>query len=281
MSKYSSWLLAAAMTASVAYTSTAVSSAAAAPLGSSWSDISKLPDFFTGNWSDYGPMTDPKVDESYTPAALAYMAHYKPIRDIPYSGIGCKTPGLPIIQHAGMPIKFMYEPGMIAIYIENDSATRFIHLNAPQDPHANPTYLGYSTGHFEGDTLVIESTHFNPDIMFEYGTRIPKPGEKTGIFSSVVFGPHGPNMREVETLRLVGPDTLEDRTTIYDDSVFTKPYVATVHELRRQHGPSAWPREWQCALSDVSAYNGKTDTYDVKSPEDVLKELNADENPGQ
>jgi len=281
MIKTSSWLLAAAMATTVACVSTAGSSATAAPLGSSWADITKLPNFFSGNWTDYGPMTDPKVDVTYTPAALNYMAHYKPIRDIPFAGAGCKTPGLPIIQRAAMPIKFFYEPGMIAIYIENDSATRFIHLNAPQDPDANPTYLGYSTGHFEGDTLVIESTHFNPDIMFEYGLRTPKPGEKTGLFSSVVFGPHGPNMHMVERMRLVDPNTLEIRTTIYDDTVFTKPYVAVVHDLKRQQGAAAWPREWQCSLSDVSAYDGKTNTYNVKSPEEVLKELDSDENPGQ
>jgi hypothetical protein len=46
---------------------------------------------------------------------------------------------MPIIQRAGSPLKFFFEPGLIAIYMENDSATRFIKVNGHHDQVSNPT----------------------------------------------------------------------------------------------------------------------------------------------
>ena len=179
----------------------ALPAVAAAPLGSSWADITKLPDFFTGNWQSMSSFLDNPTKVPFTAQAQAYIAHYKPIEDIPFAGPSCKTPGMPIIQRLGSPLKFFYEPGMIAIYIENSSMTRFIKLNGKHSARPNPTFLGESVGHFEGDTLVVDSVGFD-DILLQYGDL---PGKGTGPFvlpPEVIFGPHGPNLRMVERIRL-------------------------------------------------------------------------------
>jgi len=253
---------------------------AAAPdgLGSKWEDASKMPDFFSGMWESRGGMVDAAVQVGYTDKAKAYIAKYKPSTDLPYAGIGCKTPGMPIIQRSGTPLKFQFTPGLLSIYIENASMTRFIHLNAKHRKESSPTFLGESIAHFEGDTLVVDTVNFRDDIVFQYGLVNPKLGPMGGLeggpsFANVVFGPHGPNLRMVERIRLRDPNTLEVRMTVHDDTVFTGPYEADVQTYVRSAGEAALPGEWQCALSEISYYDPATDDTVSLSPEEALKRL--------
>jgi len=246
---------------------------ASPPLGSSWSDIQKMPDFFTGNWQSVSAMVDVSDGAPYTDKAKAYIVHYKPIHDIPYAGPTCKTPGMPIIQRAGSPLKFFFQPGLIAIYIENDSATRFIKLNGEHDSVSNPTYLGDSVAHFEGDTLVVESTDFADDIIFQYGVS-KKIDSPFGSISGSIFGPHGPNMKMVERIRLIDADTLEDRLTVYDDTVWTKPYVSMpVQIFKRNRGVNGLPREWQCTTAIAMPFDVRANKAIIKDPAEALEEL--------
>jgi hypothetical protein len=249
--------------------------ALAEPLGSTWADVTKLPDFFTGNWQSVTSFLDNPATVPFTAQAQAHIDHFKPLVDIPFAGASCKTPGMPIVQRLGSPLKFFYEPGMIAIYIENSSMTRFIKLNAQHSARPNPTYLGESVGHFEGDTLVIDSTSFD-DILLQY-TDFPGKGTSRFILPpEAIFGPHGPNLRMVERIRLVDPDTLEDQLTIYDDTVWKEPYVSKpVQIFKRNRGEDGFPHEWVCSTAGILAFDpikGKTDEED---PAEVLKRLKA------
>ena len=245
----------------------------AQPLGSSWADVPKLPDFFTGNWQSMSSFLDNPSNVPFTAQAKAYVAHYKPIQDIPFAGAGCPTPGMPIVQRLGSPLKFFYEPGMIAIYIENSSMTRFIKLNGKHSERPNPTFLGESIGHFEGDTLVVDSVGFD-DILLQYGDL---PGQGKGPFvlpPEVIFGPHGPHLRMVERIRLLDPDTLEDQLTVYDDTVWTQPYVSNQGKIfKRNRGEDGWPHEWVCSSADTLTFDPKQDKTIEEDPAEVLKRL--------
>jgi hypothetical protein len=251
----------------------ALPASAAAPLGSSWADITKLPDFFTGSWQSRSSFLDNPTQVPFTAQAQAYIAHYKPVEDIPFAGPTCKTPGMPIIQRVGSPLKFFYEPGMIAIYIENSSMTRFIKLNGKHSARPNPTFLGESVGHFEGDTLVVDSVGFD-DILLQYGDL---PGKGTGPFvlpPEVIFGPHGPNLRMVERIRLIDPDTLQDDLTIYDDTVWKQPYVANSGRIfKRSRGEDGWPHEWVCSSADTLTFDPNQGKTIEEDPAEVLKRL--------
>ena len=251
----------------------ALPAVAAEPLGSKWSDIAKLPDFFSGSWQSKASFLDNPTDTPFTAQAKEYIAHYKPIADIPFAGPNCKTPGMPTVQRLGSPLKFFYEPGMIAIYIENSSMTRFIKLNGKHSERPNPTFLGESVGHFEGDTLVVDSIGFD-DILLQYGDL---PGKGQGPFvlpPDAIFGPHGPNLRMVERIRLLDKDTLEDQTTIYDDTIWTKPYVSNGGRLyKRNRGEAGWPREWVCSVDQTLTFDPGQDKTVVKDPAEVLKQL--------
>jgi hypothetical protein len=248
--------------------------AAAEPLGSSWSDVTRLPDFFTGNWQSTTSFLDNPSNVPLTARARAHIARFEPIKDIPFAGATCKTPGMPIIQRLGSPLKFFYEPGMIAIYIENSSMTRFIKLNATHSARPNPTYLGESVGHFEGNTLVVDSIGFADDILFQYGDL---PGHGTGPFvlpPEAIFGPHGPNLRMVERIRLVDADTLEDQLTIYDDTVWKQPYVSKPLQIfKRNRGAAGWPAEWVCSSGDILTFDPAQNKTIDEDPAEVLKRL--------
>ena len=256
----------------------ALPAAAAERLGSSWADATKLPDFFTGNWQSMSSFLDNPSNVPFTAQAQAYIAHYKPIQDIPFAGASCKTPGMPIIQRVGSPLKFFYQPGMIAIYIENSSMTRFIKLNAKHSARPNPTYLGESVGHFEGNTLVVDSVGFD-DILLQYGDL---PGQGTGPFvlpPEAIFGPHGPNLRMVERIRLLDPDTLEDQLTVYDDTVWKQPYVSNQGKIfKRNRGDAGWPHEWVCNSADTLTFDPSQDKTIEEDPAEVLKRLKKNDN---
>jgi len=262
------------LTAALCSVMLALPVAAAEPMGTKWADVTEIPDFFNGNWESRASFLDNSAAAvPYTAQAQAYVDKYKPIADIPFAGPGCKTPGMPILQRLGSPLKFFYEPGMIAIYIENSSMTRFIKLNAKHSAQPNPTFLGESVGHFEGDTLVVDSIGFD-NILLQYGVL---PGKVTGPFvlpPDVVFGPHGPNLRMVERIRLVDSDTLEDQLTIYDDTVWKQPMVSNAGLIfKRNRGEKGMPHEWVCSNDDTLTFNPALDKTVMEDPADVLKRL--------
>jgi hypothetical protein len=77
----------------------------------------------------------------------------------------------------------------------------------PEDPDA--TFMGHSTGHWEGDTLVVDSVGFT-------GSTELAPGV-----------PHSDRLRIVERLRKVSPEWMEIQTTLIDPVVLAEPYTST------------------------------------------------------
>lgn len=258
-----------------AVTASAAEPAAAKKTVSSWADIAKLPDFWTGTWQGISSMTDGQLNVKYTDKAKAYVARYKPVADIGFGAAGCKTPGMPfVMQIAAMPIKFMVEPGMVAIYIEGHSQTRFIHMNQPHSNPVNPGYLGESVGHWEGDTLVVDTVGFVDDITLQYGVRQMNPGEE-GMLKKIVFGPHGPDLHMVERIRLQDPDTLEIKNTITDPTIWSTPYETT-RVWKRKTGSKAKPMEWVCS-ENINVFDPATNTHVSEDPEEVLKRLETEQ----
>jgi hypothetical protein len=268
-------------------------------LGSALGDITKMPDLFTGMWMTMAGFVedDKKLNVPFTPKAQQYVAAYKHKRDIPYAEDGCRSPGLPIAMRIGGP-KFSYSPGLISIYMGTAGHTRFIRMNQPMGT-TSPKYYGNSVGHWEGDTLVVETKDFVPEITFQYGVGDPLPPAETvgtanlgpppagagrggpppGVpgepvasltaLSAAIWGPHGEDMHMLERMRLVDADTLVIKTTIFDDTVWTKPYEMATRTYKRRAGD---PSEWICTVS-VTAFDPDTNTYVDKDPEEMVKYL--------
>ena len=94
----------------------------------------------------------------------------------------------------------------------------------------------------------------------------------------MIWGPHGEAMHMEERMRLVKPETLEVKLTIYDDTVWTKPYVVTRNFTRIQKGISeiavftGEPEEWVCTVS-ITSFDPETNSYTDKDPEEMVKML--------
>ena len=282
-------------------------------LGSAWADAGKMPDLFTGMWMTLGGMveSDERLNVPYTAKAQKLVAGYKPKRDIPYAQEGCLSPGLPIAMRTG-PIKFTYSPGLISIYMQAVGHTRFIKMNQAQGK-TSPKYYGNSVGHWEGDTLVVETKDFLPEITFQYGVGKGLPADGTigtgnlpplgggapagppaggpgsagpgpggvAALSKAIWGPHGEGMHMVERMRVVNSKTLEVNLTIYDDTVWTTPFVTATRNYQRvqkgvsELGPfSGEPEEWVCTVS-ITSFDPDTNTYKDKDPEEMVKYLDS------
>jgi len=99
-------------------------------------------------------------EEPIRPEAAALMLKRRQTMDTPMSH--CLPGSVPAIELAGFPFKIFETQEAIAIFYETGGIFRQIHTDGrklPVDPF--PSWMGYSTGKWEGDTLVVDTAGFN------------------------------------------------------------------------------------------------------------------------
>jgi hypothetical protein len=119
----------------------------------------------------------------------------------------CGKPGVPRI---GSPRQIIQLPNEIIFLYEDASGDpyRIVYTDGRgHDPNAEPTYYGDSIGHWDGNTLVVDSTNFVEDTWFGEG----------GYF-------HTPTMHVIERFWKVG-DNLAYQITVDDPNVLTAPWT--------------------------------------------------------
>ncbi len=133
----------------------------------------------------------------------------------------CVPDGLPRVLATPYPFEIIQAPpGQATIIYELNHQIRVVALDRPMFDEKElttfPYYNGHSVGHYEGDTLVIETAGFN---------------EKTFIDAS--GAPHTDEMRTTERIRRISPTQLEDVITIHDPAYYTADWQARfVYNLR-------------------------------------------------
>ncbi len=195
---------------------------AAAPVpavqGRTWAEVAKLPDFTSGIWEiplgpgAFAPQAKPALTDAYAAKLEAYEDLQKAGDAQDNPSANCQPPGMPGIMGQPYPMQIMYGPGQISIQLEAYEQIRHVYTDGrghPADPDL--TYEGDSIGHWEGDTLVIDSVGFTADTPLgqSYGVR------------------HSEKMHIVERLHLTDPDTLVVETTIDDPEALTKPWTTS------------------------------------------------------
>jgi hypothetical protein len=110
--------------------------------------------------------------------------------------VQCMPPGVPRMNMSnGMvhPFKIVPSYGLYLLLYETSANSTFrqIYMDGrplPKDP--NPSWLGYSVGHWEGNTLVIETTGFNGKAWIDTGKGHPQTeeGKVTERFTRKDFG---------------------------------------------------------------------------------------------
>ncbi len=126
----------------------------------------------------------------------------------------CLTRGLvgsivPVIYGNGTQI--VQAPGVVVIRNEMIHEARVIPLDGSAHAGAGvKMWMGDSRGHFEGDTLVIETTNFT---------------DRTGLGGNGNGAVHSESLRLVERLRRVDADTLRYEFTVHDAETYTQPWT--------------------------------------------------------
>lgn len=134
-----------------------------------------------------------------------------------FSPTHCLPAGIPLATLVSELTKIVQTPGLTLIWLELDSAMRQIYTDGrPHPVNRNPSWLGYSIGKWDKDTLVVDTVGFN---------------DKTWLDA---FGhPHSEAMRVVERYRRRDFGHMDVEITIDDPQMYTKPFTISVtHELQ-------------------------------------------------
>ena len=191
------------------------------PTAKDWEALGKLPDF-SGVWLPDAHDQIRQMKSNPPPwndkegAIVKFQAEEQAAgRPINFFS-NCLPEGMPswmLISHNAM--EFAFTPGRIYMLGESDSnRLRRIYTDGrphPDDP--DPTFHGHSIGHWEGETLVIDTIGVLPQTFLAIA-------EAQGV-------PNNGDMHIVERFRIAGPDALEDTLTITAPHVLTKPWVTT------------------------------------------------------
>jgi len=117
---------------------------------------------------------------------------------------------LPVIYGNGSQI--LQGPGYVAIMYEMVHEARIIPLdNSPHPGTGVKTYMGDARGHWEGNTLVVETTNFLPN--------------KTGIGLNGGGTPTSEALKVTERFTRTGANTMNYQAIIDDPKTFTKPFT--------------------------------------------------------
>ncbi len=126
----------------------------------------------------------------------------------------CLPPGGPRMMATPYQMEIIQQPEHKRIMMVFEGAThiwREIYMDGrafPEGDALNPTYLGYSIGRWEGDTLVVENKGFNENSWFDY------------------FGhPHTDKMAVVERWTRPNKATLHYAATVTDPGAYTRPFT--------------------------------------------------------
>ena len=119
-------------------------------------------------WS-FGSSHRPRQPYAYTAAAQAARAAWDATTDMP--ALRCIASGMPNAILNPYPIEFIDEGETIRLRIEQWDATRLIDMVSERAPAATaPSLLGYSLGRWEGDALVVETSHVDFPYLDDEGT---------------------------------------------------------------------------------------------------------------
>lgn len=125
----------------------------------------------------------------------------------------CLPIGMPHIMWAGFSLEILQTPTHLTLVAEAPVEVRRIYLDRPQLPLEDvaPSYNGRSVGHWEGDTLVVDTIGVKPEVLLGYELILP----------------HSIQMRITERIRLVTPDLLQDQITVEDPLALERPFKFT------------------------------------------------------
>jgi hypothetical protein len=169
--------------------------------------------------------------------------------------LGKGSPSVQCLPSPGVQAltKIVQTPGLM-LMLNEDLTYRQVFLDGralPQDP--NPAWMGYSIGHWDGDTLVVESTGYNDRTWIDLGY------------------PHTENMRVTERIRRGDFGHLVIEISSSDPAIYEKPWTT---KLTGQYAADTELLEYVCAENEKDQVHlvGKN-SDDLKNAVNVAPEI--------
>jgi hypothetical protein len=140
----------------------------------------------------------------------------------------CMPAGVPgFILYGGGSVYFLQTAKKVTMIFDGDMQVRHVYMDVPHSANPKPSWYGESVGHYEGDTLVIDTI-----------------GQNTKTVVDAYRTPHGAKLHTVERWRMIDDGkTLEVLTTIDDPETYNAPWQG----LRKYRRGQAQLGEQICA----------------------------------
>ena len=199
-----------------------------APTAQDWADLGKLPDW-SGVWNPKITDQDAQVKTNPPPwnEAAAKKIEFmfaeekagRPRLIFSYC-LPEAHPSWMLISHNAMEI--LFTPGRVTLLGESDgNRIRRIYTDGRGHPEiSDPTFHGHSIGHWEGDTLVVDTVDIVPQAPLAVS-------EAAGL-------PNNGDMHVIERIHLADKDILHDDLEIIAPKILTKPWKTTRSFFRQR-----------------------------------------------
>jgi hypothetical protein len=146
----------------------------------------------------------------YTDAGKRAWETYDPKKEGDYAG-SCFPFGFTRSFNSPHPIQIMHKDDSIAFLFEQNSWHHWVPTNGRELPKDLPAaWFGYSTGKWDGDTLVVETSNFNG------WTKLDTTGH-----------PHSDKLKVTQTFKRVDLGHVEHTMTIDDPVIYSQPWKNT------------------------------------------------------
>jgi hypothetical protein len=156
----------------------------------------------------------------------------------------CLPQGVPKIDAVAYPFKFVQTPNSMVVIYETFTYWRQIFTDGREmNPDANPTWMGYSTGKWEGDTFVVDTRGFNGKAWLD---QLGRPSTE--------------RLHVTERFRRVDYGHMKIDVTIDDPGAYTRPWTASEEAHLR---PGWEPQEFICNENnkDLGHMPGKSSDF--------------------
>jgi hypothetical protein len=146
----------------------------------------------------------------------------------------CLPEGMPMIEMAPAPYKIVQTPGVTFMLYERDTTYRQIYTDGrklPDDPQ--PSWLGYSVGKWDGDSLLVDTIGFNDRGWLDARAHA-----------------HSEALRLTERFHRLDLGHMEVQLTIDDPGTYTRPFTI---KLKQRLLPDTDLLESYCAENEKDA----------------------------
>jgi hypothetical protein len=167
-------------------------------------------------------------DIPYLPAAATTKKQNFENRWTADPELKCYLPGVPRATYMPYPIQIIQSTDSIMIAYEYAGAVRTINMGKPKEAPVD-SWMGWSNGHWEGNTLVVDVTGLNDQTWFD----------RAGDF-------HSDALHVVERYTPAGSNVINYEATIEDPNVFSRPWKVSM-PLYRHLEKNAQLMEFKCA----------------------------------